>query len=124
MKWVVRTSTVRISTRESDRVYRSLDEVPEESRDTVRKCLEGPNAQTILIANPEAYERIAEGVRDLPEEMRRLEPRILSHKRHAARTKFRRQRGSDMEWKIALVGGSLLILSLWGLWLWAIRIGM
>lgn len=120
MKWVVRTSSVRVAAKDSDRVYRSMDDVPPDMRTRIQETVEGPNALTILIANHEAYDRITRGVgsRELPAEMQRLKPQPTRERK--ARKPIR---GSDLEWKIALVGGSLAIVGLWALWLWSIRIG-
>ena len=58
MKWVLKTSSVRVATRENEAVYRSFDEVPAALREEIREALSGPNTETIYIANQEAYERI------------------------------------------------------------------
>ncbi len=121
MKWVVRTSAVRVATREGERVYRSLDELPQPLQTKARASLEGPNARTILIANQEAYNRISRDIGDLPPEMQRLRPSVLRQSSEKARKSMR---GSDLEWKILLFGGLASILGFWGFWLWALKSGM
>lgn len=115
MKWVVKTSSVRISTELGDRAYRSLEEVPEELRARIRETLEGPNAETILIANQEAYDRVIRGVEDLPEEMQRFRPVLLNYNKKPT--------GDAGEWRPLLIGGLATIVALWGLWLWALSAG-
>ncbi|MBI1357241.1 MAG: hypothetical protein GC160_23115 [Acidobacteria bacterium] len=117
MRWVVKTSSVRVATGDSDRVYRSLDEIPGGLREQVRETIAGPRSQTILIANQEAYDQILRGVPDLPPEMRKFQPALL------------RQRGrvgskGDRHWKMLLFGGFTAIFLLWALWIWSIRSGM
>ena len=46
MKWVIRTSTLRVSDGRGDRVYQAIDDAPEEVREQARRTFDGPNAQT------------------------------------------------------------------------------
>ena len=117
MRWVVKTSLVRVSTLNSDRVYRSLEEVPAELRDNIRETIAGPRSQTILIANQEAYDKILRGVSDLPAEMRKFQPALLRQRGRAAAAGGR-------QWQAVLIGGFAGIFMLWALWIWAIRSGM
>ena len=41
MKWVLRTSAIRVADAQGERLYESLDEVPEEMRDKIVDCLTG-----------------------------------------------------------------------------------
>ena len=61
MKWVLKTSSVRVGTSDDDRVYRSIQDAPPELRDRIRKAIEGPNVRTILIANQTVYDQILSG---------------------------------------------------------------
>lgn len=115
MRWVVKASSVRVSTLQGDRIYRSLEDIPPELRDRIRSTLEGPNAETILIANQEAYERVIRGVEDLPEEMQRFRPVLLNQRR--------RPSSDAADWRPLLIGGLTTIVALWGLWLWALSAG-
>ena len=119
MKWVLRTSSVRVADKQGDRLYESLENVPAEMREKVIDALNGPDSQTILIANQKAYDQIAEGGEDLPDELRRLKPALLrhreSHEPQAVET--------DGSWKRLLAGGVVVIVALWAMWLWAIRSG-
>jgi len=66
MNWVMKTSSVRVSTRRGERIYRTLDEIPGPLREEILATFESENCQTILIANPEAHDhmvRMMEGQR-------------------------------------------------------------
>ncbi len=120
MKWVVKTSTVRVSDKTGERVYRSLEDAPPEVRERIRRTLEGPNSQTILIANQEAYDRIASRQDDAPESFEKLR-RLL---RGSARAEQSAAPQQATRWKPLLAAGLGLIGLLWALWIWAIRSGM
>ena len=127
MKWVVKTSSVRVSDGEGDRVYRSLDDVPEELREKMRKTMDGPSSQTILIANQEAYDHAqSDDAEDLPtplEKMRRaLRPEAGPSPAPGPGTPVARE--PDLAWRPLLYGGLAAIAALWSLWIWAIRSGM
>lgn len=123
MKWVVRTKTVRVATDDGERLYRSVDDIPEALRDRMKIAIEGSNSQTILIANQEAYRRISNDSSQLPPEIQRLRPALMGERPARVNRARRPPRGSDREWKIALVGGLAAIVGLWALWLWAIQTG-
>jgi hypothetical protein len=59
-------SSVLISTGGSDRVYRSVDEVPAGLRTRLLKSTNSPNSATILIADRRGRKEIARAVRKLP----------------------------------------------------------
>lgn len=116
MKWMLKTSSVRVATAQKDRVYRSIEEAPPELRDKIRKVLGGPNVETILIANQEAYDQIAERLRDLAPEMP-----------PSRRRSFRLRPGAGgrvpASWRIALAIGlsGISVLSL--IWFLLIQTG-
>ena len=120
MKWVLRTTSVRVSDAQGDRVYDSLEEAPPELRQKIAESVNGPDSQTILIANQKAYDKIADGGDELPEDLRRLKPALL---RHRASLEIPRLGVTDASWKKLLGGGMVLIVLLWAVWLWAIRSG-
>jgi hypothetical protein len=60
------TSTVLISTNGSDRVFRSVDEVPVSLRTKLLKSTNGANSATILIADRRGRREIARAMRNLP----------------------------------------------------------
>ena len=64
MNWVVKTSTIRIATAKKQGSFRSVEELPWELKREIKKALEGPNTETIYIANQAAYERIGELARE------------------------------------------------------------
>jgi hypothetical protein len=112
MKWIGKTRTVRIATDEGDRVYHSMEDVPPELRTILKRTLEGPNSETVLIANQEAYERLNQQITDLPAGLEELARSVAEQ---------RENQGPPRLWKWA-VGGSLsLLLTLWLLWTWIIR---
>jgi hypothetical protein len=112
MKWVGKTRTVRIATDEGDRTYHSIEDVPTELRQVVKTTLEGPNSQTVLIANQEAYERLNEQFRELPAG---LESFVRSAAEH------REDKGAQRLWKWAVGSALSLLLLLWLVWVWVIR---
>jgi phage FluMu protein Com len=60
------TSTVLISARGADQVYRSVDEVPAGLRTRLLKSTNGANSATILIADRRGRKEIAKAMRHLP----------------------------------------------------------
>jgi class 3 adenylate cyclase len=59
-------SAVLISTSSSDRVYRSVDDVPARLRTRLLKSTNSPNSATILIADRRGRKEIAKAMRKLP----------------------------------------------------------
>jgi len=60
MTWVLKTSAVRVAKREQEATFRSLKEIPVELKREMKKALEGPESETIFIANRAAYKRMEE----------------------------------------------------------------
>ena len=120
MKWVLRTTTVRVSDARGERLYDSLAETPSELREKIVESVNASDAQTILIANQKAYDQIAGGGEELPEELRRLKPALL---RHRASLELPRLKPTDAAWKRLLGGGLIAIVVFWVIWLWAIQSG-
>jgi len=60
------TSTVLISIGGSERVFRSVDEVPVPLRTQLLKSTNGPNSRTILIADRRGRREITRAMRNLP----------------------------------------------------------
>ena len=60
------TSAVLISTSGTERVYRSVDEVPAALRTRLLKSTNGANSATILIADRRGRQEIAKAMRNLP----------------------------------------------------------
>ena len=120
MKWVLRTTSVRVSDQQGERVYDSLDGIPLELREKIVDSINGPDSQTILIANQKAYDKIADSGDDLPDDLRRLKPALLKHR---ASLESVAATPVDSGWKKLLGGGIALIVLLWAIWLWAIQSG-
>lgn len=122
MKWVGRTGFVRVASSEGDRIYRSLDELPDELRERARHALEGPNAETILIADPESYERIVKSGGTTPDELQWLRPNRQSDDVKSPIPAD--EPDEEAQWKVILGVGIVTIVGLWALWLWAAQSGM
>ena len=121
MKWLLRTMSVRVSDAAGERLYESLEGAPPELREKIVASINGPDSQTILIANQKAYDQIAEGDEELPEELQRLKPALLRHRASADGPRIVQ---ADVRWKPLLGGGVGVIFVLWAIWLWALRSGM
>jgi len=70
MNWVVKTSTIHVATANKQASFQSVDELPRELKQEIKKALDGPDTETIYIANQAAYERIGELVREQEESKR------------------------------------------------------
>jgi hypothetical protein len=114
MKWVGKTRAVRIATPEGDRTYHSIEDVPPELRQVVKQTLEGPNSQTVLIANQEAYERLSEQLRELPAGLEELASNTAQRPENQSASRL---------WKWAVAGSLSGLLTLWLLWVWVIQSG-
>ncbi len=68
---VFQTSTVLICSGRSERVYRSVDEVPVRLRTRLEKSTNSANSATILIADRRGRSEIARAFRGLPEAAQR-----------------------------------------------------
>ena len=73
MKWVLKTSSVRIATRDQDRVYRSILDAPPELRERIKEVIQGPNSKTIFIANQHACDRLFKSSKEPPANFRNVE---------------------------------------------------
>jgi hypothetical protein len=79
------TSTVLISTRGSERVFRSVDEVPARLRTRLLKSTNGANSATILIADRRGRREIARAMRNLPGSAQRRLLRAMAGEEEAGR---------------------------------------
>jgi hypothetical protein len=109
---VVKTSSVRVSAGDTDRIYASLAEIPPELRDQLRKAIEGPDSETILIADPAGRERILAAIRRLPPEAQK---RVLAAIRDLPAAPLRRITPSA---RLILLAAGLSALAGWLIWLW------
>lgn len=122
MKWVGRTGFVRVASSQGDRIYRSLDDLPADLREQARRALEGANAETILIADPESYERIVKSGGATPDDLHWLRP--SKHLEDGSALHRGGAPATDRQWKVVLGVGVAGILALWAIWLWAVQSGM
>jgi len=65
-KGVVKTSTILISSGESQTVYRSVEEVPDSLKRQLIRSTNGLNSATIVIADRQGRKEIAKAIRNLP----------------------------------------------------------
>jgi hypothetical protein len=114
MRWVAKTRTVRIATHEGDQLYHSIEDVPPELRQIVKQTLEGPNSETVLIANQEAYDRLSRQFRELPDGFEEIARTPVENAAQPATAKL---------WTWIAAGVLLLILSLALAWGFLIRTG-
>ena len=73
MKWVLKTSSVRIATGDQDVVYRSIQDAPPELRERIKEVLQGPDSETIFIANQEAYDSLFKTSKEVSPNFRNVE---------------------------------------------------
>ena len=116
LKRVVKTSAVRVASARGDWLYRSLEDVPPTLRSKIAETLSGPDSETIIIANQEAYDRVFRDEEKVPEQMKRVKPIVTEPKFASA--------GKPYDWRVPLFGGFAAIFTLWAIWLWLIQSGM
>ena len=92
MRWVLKTSSVHVATRDRESVYRSIEDVPTALLDEMQEVFAGPNTKTIYIKTQEANERNDEQPASKP----------------------------WASWRMALAAGFLCVSVLALLWLWLI----
>jgi hypothetical protein len=68
---VIQTSIVLISAGGSDRIYRTVEEVPARLRNKLLRSTNGANSATILIADRRGRKEVAKAMRTLPGPSRR-----------------------------------------------------
>ena len=116
MKWVLKTSSVRIATRDEDRTYRSIQDAPPELRERIRDVMQGPDSETIFIAHPEAYDRLFKTSKEVPANYRNVEM-------EADRTESDPNRQLTPSAKHILALMFSAIAALWLIWAVLIQIG-
>ena len=110
---VVKTSTVRVAAGDEDRVYYSLDEVPPEVRRKIQQALQGPDAETIVIADERGREQIFQVIRGLPPHVQK---KVLAAIRLAEPPANPLSRNA----RLYLLGAALSLLAffIWWIWYW------
>jgi hypothetical protein len=63
---MLKTSTILISSNDTDSVYRSVRDIPEPLRKKLLRSTSGLNARTILIADRRGQQQIARALQSLP----------------------------------------------------------
>jgi hypothetical protein len=108
---VVKTSQVRISAGGEDRVYTSIDEVPPEVRKQIRRALNGPLSDTIVIADEAGRQRIFEAIRGLPPH---LQKKVMAAVQVAGDPPPRLSRRARIAIAVGIgVGVAVLLAHLW-----------
>lgn len=98
-------------------MYRSIEDAPPALRERILEAVEGPNAETIYIANQEAYEQIIEKAGEAPPELRDRDTNLAG--RPSSKLDHRLSRNARRA-ILAIFGG---IAGLWALWAALIQIG-
>jgi hypothetical protein len=118
---LVKTSTVLVASGEDDLLYTSLEQVPPEIRRQLRRAIEGPDSETILIADERGREQILQAIMRLPPDVQKKVraairglPEEMSGKPPAPRFSTAVRLG------LALLALALMVL--WLLWVWEWRI--
>jgi hypothetical protein len=63
---MLKTSTILISSNDTESVYRSVRDIPEPLRQKLLRSTSGLNARTILIADRRGQQQIARAIQSLP----------------------------------------------------------
>lgn len=113
MTWVLKTSTVRVATREGDQAFPSLEEVPEPLRERVREAVEGPDAEVLLIASQEVYDHLTTRRQKKAEEPEEQAVEAVVPPAHRPRL----QREISVPALMALFSGAMLLVVLFWIWL-------
>lgn len=117
MTWVLKTSTVRVSTREVDQAFPSLEEVPGPLREKVKAAIEGPDAEVLLIASQEVYEHITSRRKPAAEEgpKKRAVEAVVPARHRPMRPE--NKRAISVPALMALFSGAMLLVVLFWIWI-------
>lgn len=108
---LVKTSTVRVAVGESDRVYRSVEDLPPALRRKMEQAIGSPDTETILIADEKGREQIFGVIQSLPPEVQK---RVLAALRMPAGTAPFRSATARALLLLAVLAA--LLLSIWWIW--------
>ena len=84
MNRVLKTSSIRIATARKEAFFHSVEELPQELRQEIKRALEGPDTETLYIANQVAYERIEELTWESQDSESAAEEKQLFHRKRRA----------------------------------------
>jgi len=68
---VMKTSSVRVATGDSEQIYPSLDDVPPEVREKIQSAFGGPHTETIIIADERGRQQIFKAISGLPSHLQK-----------------------------------------------------
>ena len=84
MNRVLKTSSIRIATARKEAFFHSVEELAQELRQEIKRALEGPDTETLYIANQAAYEHIEELTWERRDSESTAEEKQLSHRKRRA----------------------------------------
>ena len=68
---IVKASSVRVAAGQTDRIYNSLDDLPADLRRQLQRALNGPESETILIADEKGREQVFAVIEGLPPDVQK-----------------------------------------------------
>ena len=107
---IVKASTVRVAAGETDEVYRSVDDLPPDLRHQLQRAINGPEAETILIADEKGREQIFAVIEGLPPDVQEKVRAVLRLRGNAS------PRSRAMRLTLLLAVIVFVFLVAWWIW--------
>ncbi len=85
----VKTSTIFVAEGSGTKIFRSLEEMPADTRRRMEKCMSGTHAATILIADRRGRDEIARAMEGLPSDFQSKVAEKVSGRRRSAERETR-----------------------------------
>jgi hypothetical protein len=85
----VKTSTIFVAEGTATKIFRSMEEMPADTRRRMEKCMNGSHAATILIADRRGRDEIARAMDGLPSDFQSKVAEKVSSRRRAAERETR-----------------------------------
>ena len=108
---IVKASSVRVAAGETDRIYNSLDDLPSDLRRQLQRALNGPESETILIADEKGREQVFAVIEGLP-------PDVQKRVRAALRVPGSAAPFASSAVRAALVLMAVIVVLLVVSWIW------
>ena len=112
---LIRTLSVHVASEEGDQVYRSLNEIPPETRQKLRQAINSPEAETIVIADEQGRERIFQAITRLPPQ---LQKKLMAALRSSPPPPQPSPAARGLRVGLAAAAGAAVALFLLWLWFW------
>jgi hypothetical protein len=109
---IVKASSVRVAAGETDEVYSSLDDLPADLRRQLQRALNGPESETILIADEKGREHVFSVIEGLPPDIRKRVLAVLRIRGSAAPLHSTAVRAA-----LVLVAVVFVMLVVWWVWI-------